>query len=81
MEESSVYRAIFRRGRNMGLREGLLLSGTPRFGKPDKIVRQAIESISDPDRLLEMNGRLLGLSTWAELLAVQAPARGRKKRK
>lgn len=77
MEESTTYQAIIAKGRAEGRAEGqavearkiLLRQGGKRFGPPDARTREAIEAITDIDRLEQLTERLLDVSSWDELLA------------
>jgi hypothetical protein len=54
-----------------GMRDLLLYQGREKFGRsPTKRQQAEIDAINDPDRLKDLSGRLLEVSTWAELLAV-----------
>lgn len=73
MEESSTYRAIIRKGKQLGVREGerqmLLRIGASRFGPPSKDVAEAIQAINDTEQLEHLGERMLVVSSWQELLA------------
>jgi predicted transposase YdaD len=83
IEESSVYQDIFRKGRAEGeaigraeeAKTALLLQGRQKFGPPDPRIEATIIAISDLDRLHDLMGRLLEVSTWEELLAAEDSSR------
>lgn len=80
MEESVTYQAIIRRGekkgREKGIREGaikeaqklLFIAAEPKFGIPNKAVRNAVGSITEISIIETIMSRLMTASTWAELL-------------
>ena len=86
--ESSYYRLIVEEGMKEGMKEGIkkgvlagkmeesrrviLRLGQIRFGPPSEDVHKAIEAINDVDRLEQLSDRLLGVSSWAELLSETA---------
>ncbi|MFI5455257.1 MAG: hypothetical protein ACHRXM_07370 [Isosphaerales bacterium] len=85
IEESSVYQAIFAKGRAEGevigreegvalgatqeARKNLLLLGRQKLGQPDERVLAQIADLTDLDRLDSLLGRILDVSSWDELLA------------
>jgi predicted transposase YdaD len=79
MQESVTYQAILREGRAEGRVEGraegartvLLRQGTRRFGVPDTATTQALEAITDLERLERMADRVHEVASWAELLATE----------
>jgi hypothetical protein len=56
----------------------VLLQGEMRFGPPDTAARAALERIEDLARLEALAVRLMGASSWQELLSPQAPPRRRR---
>jgi hypothetical protein len=68
MRESDTYQAILDEGRAEGARRVLLNQGRKRFGEPDEATRRALQAIDNLDRLDRLSDRLLGVSTWQELL-------------
>jgi hypothetical protein len=72
---SSVYEGIithgFRIGHLVGVRESLVAAAKPLLGPPSKHVRQALETIEDPDRLLRMCAAVVGSHTWVDVLSVE----------
>ena len=81
MEESVTYQAIVRKGRLQGVRKLLLRMGTIQFGRPTKAVRDALETITDPERLDQLGERLLRVASWEELLDLPSAARKPRRRK
>ncbi|MBI1917594.1 MAG: hypothetical protein HYS12_23110 [Planctomycetes bacterium] len=69
MRESSTYQLILDEGRIDELQKTVLRQGRIRFGAADETTQNAVNSISDGDRLRRMTERLLTASTWAEVLA------------
>jgi hypothetical protein len=69
IEESSVYRSIFNKGRVMGAQEILLLLGRARFGEPGEAIRAEIQSLRDHDELNLLIDRLSDVASWNELLS------------
>jgi hypothetical protein len=73
MKESSSYLAILEEGCAQGeMREAARLLkklGTRRFGPPDHAVLEAIEAVTDLERIELLLERLLEVSSWQELLA------------
>jgi predicted transposase YdaD len=85
MKESVTYQAIVEEGRAEGRAEGrtegqaegrirtarefLILIGQKRLGAPDEQVVQTIESLDDLEKLRDLAGRVLDVSSWHELLA------------
>jgi predicted transposase YdaD len=69
---STTYQSILKEGEATGEAKGerqvLFLIGSKRFGEPDAATRAAIETITSPQRLEELAGRLLEVSSWADLL-------------
>ncbi len=84
MRESVTYQAILEEGREEGLARGreeglargravearalLTLLGEQKFGPPDARVQAALNVIGDPERLEALARRLLGASSWDDLL-------------
>jgi predicted transposase YdaD len=68
MKESTTYKAILDEGRAEEARKVLLLLGNEKLGPPDASTREALEAITDLDRLERMLRRLLKVSGWGELL-------------
>jgi predicted transposase YdaD len=81
MEESVTYQAIVRKGRVQGVRGLLLRQGAVQFGRPSKAVRDALEAITDPERLDHLGERLLRAASWEELLDLPPAARKARHRK
>ncbi len=69
MEESSTYQWIVRKGERRGQQELLLEQGRVKFGEAAPATAATIRAINDPDRLLALGRRLLGASSWDDLLA------------
>lgn len=73
MEESVTYQAIIRKGVAQGARENareiLFLLGEKQFGPPNPAVVEAINSITDLQRLRQLSLRVLEAKSWQELLA------------
>jgi hypothetical protein len=75
----SVTIGIFERwGAVKRSKQTLLRLGTELFGEPSEEVKNTIEAISDIARFDELDGRLLKVESWDELLA--APAAKPKKK-
>ena len=55
-------------GETKGIRETVLLQGRKRFGEPDEATQQALQAITDLERLRQLSERLLDVSSWQELL-------------
>jgi hypothetical protein len=76
MQDSSTYQYVLRQGKALGEAEGaakelrkiLLLQGQLRFGPPSAAAVQALESLSDLERMERMAGRVIRVSSWQELL-------------
>jgi predicted transposase YdaD len=72
MEESVTYQAIVEKGIPKGqlkeARRMVLRSGGKRFGPPDPATLALVESLTDLERLEELNDRLPDVSSWQELL-------------
>jgi predicted transposase YdaD len=81
MEESVTYQAIIEEGLAKGLaqgkiegvRETVLRLGTDRFGAPNATTRAALDALQEFDQLTRLTGRLLHVSSWAELLDPTPP--------
>ena len=69
MRESSTYQLILDEGHIEELQKTILRQGRIRFGAADESTQNAVNSISDGDRLRRMTERLLTASTWTEVLA------------
>ncbi len=91
MEESVIYQKLIRKGEAKGKAEGkaeearhmLLLQGCSRFGEPPpEAAVAALDALTDVGQLEELGVRLLGASSWQELLGLAGPSRrGRGRRK
>ena len=68
MRESTTYQATLQEGRAEEARRILLRQGGRKFGPPGAEIRTAVEGIADFDRLERLADRVLGASTWGELL-------------
>jgi predicted transposase YdaD len=79
MRESTVYQEILREGSEKGMETGILRGkkatliqlGEHRFGAPTLAISEAIEAITDGQRIDRINLRLFTASSWNDLLAVQ----------
>jgi predicted transposase YdaD len=77
MKESTTYQYILLEGEEKGRAEGraeelrkiLLRQGQKRFGAPPAAVVQALESLTDHDRMERMADRVIEVSDWQELLS------------
>ena len=69
MEDSTTYQWIMSKGEARGLVRMLLRQGRRKFGGPDPQTVQAVENITDIERLQALSERLLDASSWQELLA------------
>jgi hypothetical protein len=69
MEDSTTYQWIMSKGEARGAIRILLRLGRHKFGEPDPQTVQAIENISDIDRLQTLSERVLDVSSWQELLS------------
>lgn len=69
MRESSTYQLILDEGRVAALQKVILRLGRIRFGPPDEAMLNAVNSITNGDRLERMSDRVLTAATWQELLA------------
>ncbi len=71
--ESWVYQAIVQEGVARGIRlearKNLLLLGAKKFGPPESSVREAVEAITDVERLEQLILRVSDVNSWQELLA------------
>jgi hypothetical protein len=74
IEESSVYRGIFNRGRVKGAQEILLRLGQARLGAPGEDIRAEIPSLRDHDELNLLIDRLSEVASWDELLSMREAA-------
>ena len=86
IEESTVYQDIFAKGEAEGEAKGrlegaiegarktLLRQGRKKLGRPSEAVESQITALGDLDRLNELLDRILGVSTWDELLAPLFPS-------
>jgi hypothetical protein len=70
IEESSVYRRLFNRGRVMAAQEILLRLGRARLGEPGEDIRTQIESYRDHDALNLLIDSLSDVASWDELLSM-----------
>ena len=72
MKESTTYLAILHEGRAEGRIEGerglLLKIGRQKFGGPDAEALAAVESLSSLEEIDGLANRLMGASSWKELL-------------
>ncbi len=80
MQDSSTYQAIIAegeargeargeaKGEAKGERQFLLRVGRKRFGEPDSVVRDVLDSITSAKRLEELADRLLEVESWHDLL-------------
>ncbi|MBW3597972.1 MAG: hypothetical protein KY475_11935 [Planctomycetes bacterium] len=69
MKDSVTYQAIVEEGEVKALHKILLVQGAKRFGPPNEFIEQALRSITEVDRLNDLAGRILDVSSWEELLA------------
>ena len=92
MKESVTYQAILQEGKAEGKAEGktlgeieeakkiLILQGRNRFGEPPARALTAIDAVTDVKELEDLSVRLLGATSWQDLLGLNgARRRGRKK--
>jgi hypothetical protein len=70
MRESDTFQAILEEGRVEEAHRLLLVVGRERFGKPNKATRQAIEGITDLQRLERLAAQLVHVSSWEGLLGI-----------
>jgi hypothetical protein len=76
MQESSTFQAVINEGRVEGRVEGrisegrrmLFLVGRKRFGEPSTVVREAIETIDEPEKIETLVNRLFEVESWDHLL-------------
>lgn len=72
MKESTTYQGILEEGRIEGrieeARRIILRLGRKKFGKPSAAIQNAIESFTNLERLERLTDRLVGASSWQELL-------------
>jgi hypothetical protein len=66
--DSTIYQAILDEGEMKGIQRTLLRMGRQKLGEPDEAARRALQEITDLDHLDRLSERLLGVSTWQELL-------------
>ncbi|HTU17677.1 MAG TPA: hypothetical protein VMG10_06395 [Gemmataceae bacterium] len=69
MRESSAYQAILDEGRIEEAQQVILLQGGQKFGPPGDAIQTSVKAITDLERLHRMEGRILTVPTWDELLA------------
>ena len=73
LEDSSVYKALIRRGKAEGVVEGeqnaLLRMATGKLGTPPASAVARVRATADLDALGQLMGRLWAATTWDELLA------------
>jgi hypothetical protein len=72
LKDSSFYQVMLKEGREgeiRGARRLLIRLGRIRFGRLPKVVRAAIESIDDLERLEHLGERVLTATSWDDLLA------------
>lgn len=73
MEESAGYQWILRKGETKGaareLKQTVLRMGRRRFGEPPAPASEAVEAITDLDRLRALTDRILDAASWDDLLA------------
>jgi predicted transposase YdaD len=69
MEESITYQEIVGIGQLREARKFILLQGKKRFGRTSRKAAQALEGITDLEKLEELGQRLLDVKSWDELLA------------
>jgi predicted transposase YdaD len=72
MKESATYQMILEEGRQEGMirgtRQALVWLGLKRFGPASPEIEAKLDAITDLDQLHELTDRLLGVSSWDELL-------------
>jgi hypothetical protein len=68
LHESDTYLAILEEGQAKAGREIVIRFGEQRCGPADKVIRDTLSSITDPDRLMRMFDRAVEASTWEEIL-------------
>jgi predicted transposase YdaD len=68
MKESATYQMILEEGRLQEARQTLQWLGLERFGPASPEIEAKIESIASLDQLHTLTRRLLGVSSWEELL-------------
>jgi hypothetical protein len=73
MEESDTYLEILEKGEAKGrvaeAKRLLLRLGKLQFGIPDRAAKDALEAITDLERLEQLGERVLEVSSWQELFA------------
>ena len=73
MEESTTYQLILSKGEKRGrvgqLHDTLAELGQIRFGIPDSATSEALQRITDLERLSELVRRVLIASSWQDLLS------------
>jgi predicted transposase YdaD len=73
LRESTAYQIILEEGREEGRLEGarqtLIALGTEKFGPPDAATLASLEGDASPERIERLARRVLGSSSWQELLA------------
>jgi hypothetical protein len=75
MEQSATYQAIVRRSRTDEARNTLLRLGELKFGPPDAVRRETIETITELGRLQALTDRILSAGSLEELLVAPTPRR------
>ena len=68
MQESDTYLMILDEGEEKGIRKVLLLQGEDRFGPPNESVKNALNSITDLNRLARLARQMPRAASWQDLL-------------
>lgn len=71
MEESTTFQGIIEECRIMEVRRIILRQRRKKFGKPSTAIQAAIEGLTNLERLERFTDRLLGASSWQDLLETQ----------
>jgi hypothetical protein len=69
IRESSTYELWMERREARALRQIILRMGRKKFGEPTPAQVQAVESMTDLERMHNLTDKLLDVTTWEELLA------------
>jgi hypothetical protein len=69
MKDSVTYQAIVEEGMVKARQNDILRLGRRKLGPPSPASEQALNDMTDPDRLARLLDRLFDVSSWDELLA------------
>jgi len=69
LEDSSTYRAIFRKGEIDGVQTHILKFSGAKLGAPSPEVESMVRGIQDYDRLFRIDDRQFEATSWPDLLA------------